>query len=415
MFGTFVNHANLDHAATTPCLVEVRKAVDELLPWYASVHRGAGFAAQVCSSAYESARDVVRDFTGAGPDAAVLFTRNTTDAMNLLARSLPVDTTVLRFDTEHHAALLPWNSVRRLGFPRSPAAAIAALTTTLEEVSGPALVVLTGASNVTGELWPIEELAHVARKHGARIVLDAAQLAPHRPLEMQRWQIDWVAFSGHKLYAPFGAGTLVGSPDWIAQADPYLRGGGATKHVTDLHGEILVDWATLPARHEAGTPNLIGVHALATACRVLTESGWDGVMDHERRMVARLREGLASIPGVRQLALFDEDHPRVAVVSFMIDGMKPSLVAAALSAEHGISLRDGAFCAHLATQELLGPSPEGPRCALRVSVGLGTTPEHVERFLTALDSLVRQGPAWAYEEVGGRWTPTPDPRPMPHI
>nr|WP_253668010.1 aminotransferase class V-fold PLP-dependent enzyme [Streptoalloteichus tenebrarius] len=432
--GGQVGYANLDHAASAPCLELVRRAVDELLPWYASVHRGAGFASQVSTRVYEQARNVVRDFVGAPSDAAVVFTRNTTDALNLLARSLPKGTTVLRFDTDHHAALLPWRGrqVRRLGVPASPEEAVAALDAALADCPvGPRLVVLTAASNVTGEVWPVAELAAVARRYGARVALDAAQLAPHRPLLAAEWDVDWVALSGHKLYAPFGAGALVGRVDWLRAAEPYLVGGGATRQVVDLGDRLGVSWTAAPERHEAGSPNVVGVHAFAVACQALRQHGWDAIAVHEEALVDRLREGLAAIPGVRQLALWDADHPRVGVVSFVVsapDGsglVDPGLLAAALSAEHGVGVRDGAFCAHLTTRALLGrlgsddqgaaPGQVGVSRALRASVGLGTTAEHVERLLAALDELVRRGPRWDYRLVAGRWTPDPDPRPLPAL
>src|SRR5262249_53971201 len=156
----------------------------------------------------------------------------------LLARSLPEPTSVVLFDTEHHAALLPWRGpwVRRLQTPPSTDQAIVALDAALTMApSGPRLVVVTGASNVTGEPWPIAELAEVARRHNARVALDAAQLAPHRPIDIQAWDVDYVALSGHKLYAPFGAGALIGRGDWLQAAEPYLAGGGATQQV--VHGK----------------------------------------------------------------------------------------------------------------------------------------------------------------------------------
>src|SRR6266567_4087577 len=228
--GRTVAYANLDHAASAPCLTEVKAAVDELLPWYASVHRGAGFASQVCTKVYEQARHAVREFVGAHGTDAVVFTRNTTDSLNLLAGAVPRGT----------------------------------------------LVVVTGASNVTGELWPIAELADVAHRHGARIVVDAAQLAPHRPIDLRACGADYLVFSGHKLYAPFGAGVLVGRADWLRAADPYLRGGGATAQVTEQGERLGVAWSQVPDRHEAGSPNVVGVHALAAACRTLGRA-WDAI------------------------------------------------------------------------------------------------------------------------------------------
>jgi selenocysteine lyase/cysteine desulfurase len=400
--GRQVQYANLDHAASAPCLDAVQDAVNELLPWYASVHRGAGFASQVSTKVYEQARGVIRDFVGARRTDEVIFTRNTTDALNLLARALPARTSVVVFDTDHHAALLPWRgpNVYRV----TPTANV---EQDLDEALaatpvGPRLVVVTGAANVTGELWPVARLSAVARRHGARIVLDAAQLAPHRPVDVRALDVDYVVLSGHKLYAPFGAGALVGRADWLRAANPYLAGGGATRQVT----ERAVSWNLGPERHEAGTPNVVGAHALAVACQTIGQH-WDAVIAHEEDLLDRLRTGLASIPGIRQLSFFGDDSPRVGVVSFTVEGHDPGLVAAYLSAEHGIGVRDGAFCAHIAVKRLTGDR------ALRASLGLASTAEHVDRLLTALRRLFTHGPAGEYTLVDGRFAPVDDPRPLP--
>ncbi len=233
--GTLVEYANLDHAASAPSLQVVKDAVDAVLDQYASVHRGAGFDSQLCTALYEGAREPIRAFVGGRADDAVLFTRNTTDSFNLLSHCLPADTTVVVFETEHHATLLPWekHTVVRLPAPATPQAAVRAVGDACRDArrNGPVLVVVTGASNVTGEIWPIARLAAVAHAHGARIALDAAQLAPHRPFSITDLWVDYVAISGHKVYAPYGAGALIGRADWLADAPPYLVGGGATSTV----------------------------------------------------------------------------------------------------------------------------------------------------------------------------------------
>lgn len=408
--GTTIEYANLDHAASAPCLDTVREAIDEFLPWYASVHRGAGFASQVSTKVYEETRNVVHRFVGAREGDQVVFTRNTTDALNLLARSLPPHTSVVLFDTEHHAALLPWRgTVHRIPTPRTRSAAVSDVDAVLAACPrGPRLVVVTGASNVTGELLPVSELAAVARRHGARLALDAAQLAPHRPVSLRELGADYVALSGHKLYAPFGAGVLIGPADWLSAARPYLAGGGATRAVT----ESTVLWQSGPQRHEAGSPNTIGVYALGVACRTLA-TAWDSVLDHESTLLARLDAGLSLVAGLTPLHLFDDPGERTGTVSFVLDGFEPGLLAAALSAEYGIGVRDGAFCAHIATRRLIeGVRAEGTT-AVRVSFGLGTTTEHIDRLTAALRQLAHRGPRWSYAEHDGRWTPTPDPRELP--
>ncbi|MFS8103039.1 aminotransferase class V-fold PLP-dependent enzyme [Lentzea alba] len=412
--GERVTYANLDHAASAPCLQEVRDAVDELLPWYASVHRGAGFASQVSTRVYEQARDRIRKFVGAHSSDTVVFTRNTTDSLNLLARSVPRGTAVVLFDSEHHAALLPWRgpNVQRIPSPSSSGAAVAALDRALAAAPvGPRLVIVTGASNVTGELWPVAELARVARSHGARIALDAAQLAPHRQINVRELGVDYVAFSGHKIYAPFGAGVLVGRADWLQQAQPYLVGGGATAKVTD-HGDRLgVAWSAVPERHEAGSPNVVGVHALASACEILSRH-WEQTVAHEQELLARLSDGLRTVPGFRELSILT-DADKVGVVSFTISGFDAGFLAAALSAEYGIGVRDGAFCAHVIVGRLVKQAGSHEERAVRASIGLGTTAEHVDRLVAALRTLVTEGPKWTYTQRDGRWVPEDDSRTLP--
>lgn len=386
--GQLVGYANLDYAASAPCLEPVSAAVNAALPAYSSVHRGAGYASQLTTARYEQARHTVRAFAGARADDAVIFTRNTTDATNLLARSLPAGTTVVVFDTEHHASLLPWPSAVRLSPPPFPGEAVRQVDSVLSEITGPKLLVVTAASNVTGELWPIAALAHVAHRHGARILVDAAQLVPHRRLNLTALDLDYVAFSGHKLYAPFGAGVLIGRRDWLSAGEPYLKGGGAVKSVTDV-----TEWHDdAEPRHEAGTPNVLGAIALAAACDALSATGWNVLVREEERLLARLRSGLAAVEGVHELSLWGPDHPRVGIVSFVVDGYSAREVAETLSGEYGIGVRDGKFCAHPFVRHLLGESDggceDGTASAVRASLGIGTTEEHVDRLVSALQDLV---------------------------
>ncbi|MEU7133913.1 aminotransferase class V-fold PLP-dependent enzyme [Streptomyces sp. NPDC046261] len=419
--GGEVTYAALDYAASAPALQRVWDDVAAYAPYYGSVHRGAGYLSQLSTDLFENSRAAVADFLGCREGDQVVFTRSTTDSLNLLAAVLPAGCRVFVFETEHHAALLPWRGARvtYLDAPRSPGQAVRTLERALADRDpyGPALVCVTGASNVTGELWPVRELAAAAHAHGARIVLDAAQLAPHHPVDIAGLDVDWVAFSGHKLYAPFGSGVLAGRADWLRGAEPYLAGGGASRAVARrADGGVDVEWHDSAARHEAGSPNVIGAYAVAAACRALTEAGFDRLVARERHLVDRVRAGLAAVPGVRVLSLFGEDAPRVGVISFVVDGWNSSHFAAALSAEYGIGVRDGLFCAHPLVRTLLGGEPDAPgECgapdegqslnAIRVSFGAGTPDEHVERFVRAVGELVANGARWIYRTEGGRCVP----------
>jgi selenocysteine lyase/cysteine desulfurase len=424
--GGEVTYAALDYAASAPALQRVWDDVAAYAPYYGSVHRGAGYLSQLSTDLFENSRRSVARFLGCRPDDQVVFTRSTTDSLNLLAAAVPAGCEVFVFETEHHASLLPWRGarVRYLDAPRTPAAAVASLESALagREADAPALVCVTGASNVTGELWPVRELAAAAHAHGARIVLDAAQLAPHHPVDIAALGVDWVAFSGHKLYAPFGSGVLAGRADWLREAEPYLAGGGASRKVSRrADGGVDVDWHTTAARHEAGSPNVIGAYAIASACAALTEAGFDALVAREQRLVGRVKAGLGEVPEVRVLSLFGDEAPRVGVLSFVVEGWNSSHFAAALSAEYGIGVRDGLFCAHPLVRTLLDSEPgEAGECgapeaapgepslnAIRVSFGAGTPDEHVERFLTAVKELVRDGARWNYRTEDGRCVPAP--------
>ncbi|MGA5441386.1 aminotransferase class V-fold PLP-dependent enzyme [Streptomyces griseoincarnatus] len=419
--GGEVTYAALDQAASAPALQRVWDDVAAYAPYYGSVHRGAGYLSQLSTDLFENARRTVADFLDCRDGDEVVFTRSTTDSLNLLAAALPDGCEVFVFETEHHAALLPWRRAGRVTFldaPDSPAQAVAALERALADRDpyGPALVCVTGASNVTGELWPVRELAAAAHAHGARIVLDAAQLAPHRAVSVRELDVDWVAFSGHKLYAPFGSGVLAGRADWLREAEPYLAGGGASRTVVRrADGGVDVRWHETAARHEAGSPNVIGAYAVASACKALTEAGFEALAAREDALVRAVREGLADVPEVRFLSLFGDDAPRVGVLSFVVDGWNSSHFAAALSAEYGIGVRDGLFCAHPLVRRLLGGdtggagecgAPEaGALNAIRVSFGAGTPEEHVARFVRAVRELVRAGARWTYRTVDGRCVP----------
>ncbi|WP_413100700.1 aminotransferase class V-fold PLP-dependent enzyme [Streptomyces sp. Inha503] len=424
--GGEVTYAALDYAASAPALRRVWDDIAAYAPYYGSVHRGAGYLSQLSTDLFENSRKDVAAFLGCREDDQVVFTRSTTDSLNLLAAVAPPGTEVFVFETEHHASLLPWEqredvTVRYLSAPRSPRQAVETLEKALAgRAEGPALVCVTGASNVTGELWPVRELAAAAHAHGARIVLDAAQLAPHHPVDIAEADVDWVAFSGHKLYAPFGAGVLAGRADWLREARPYLAGGGASRKVTRRDdGGVDVEWHTTAARHEAGSPNVIGVYAIASACKALTEAGFEGLVARERQLIEKVRAGLAEVPEVRVLSLFGDDAPRVGVLSFVVEGWNSSHFAAALSAEYGIGVRDGLFCAHPLVRTLLDSEPDEPgECgapeaapgerslnAIRVSFGAGTPDEHVERFVGAVKELVRDGARWSYRTEDGRCVP----------
>jgi selenocysteine lyase/cysteine desulfurase len=403
--GGNVRYVDLDSAASSRALVSVAERVAEALPLYASVHRGAGYLSQVSTALYESARETVARFVGAREDDVCVVVRHTTDALNLLAGCVPAGAAVLVLDCEHHADLLPWQQrgpVTVLPTGGTVVETLRALGAELATASY-ALVAVTGASNVTGEFLPLDAVVTLAHAAGARVLVDGAQLVPHRRFSLADSGADYVAFSGHKAYAPFGSGALVGRRDWLDAAPAYLAGGGAVQEVTVAETR----WAAAPHRHEGGSPNVLGAVALAAACDGLAGLPAGALAEHEGALRERLVTGLTALPGVRVLRIWADSDEPTGVVSFTVAGADPGLVAAYLSAEHGIGVRDGRFCAHPLLARL--GVPEG---ALRASVGVGSTFADVDRLLTALDTFLTDGPQVAYAPVAGRWQPVDDPRPL---
>jgi selenocysteine lyase/cysteine desulfurase len=402
---------NLDYAATTPALKSAVDAVLRALPAYGSVHRGGGARSRITTDAYEAARASIERFVDCGDDHVVVFVRNTTEAINLVAASLPRSSRILCSPLEHHANLLPWrdHSVQYLPFTNSPAELVERAAEALDEAaaSGRPFDVLAtcGASNVTGEVMPAEELARVAHQAGTQLLLDAAQLAPHRRVSVRSLGVDYLALSGHKLYAPFGTGVLVVRRDLLQAAPPLLKGGGAVRVVTLRD----VAWAELPHRLEAGTPNVLGAIALAAACDELAAADFGMLEARETGLAERLWEGLGQISGCTQLRAW-EDADRIGVATFTLSDVRLDSreIAETLGTTYGVAVRSGLFCAHPFVAHLLGTSESdsanyvrraraGEEIALpgavRASIGIGVEHEHVDRLLSGLQAIAALGPS----------------------
>jgi selenocysteine lyase/cysteine desulfurase len=424
--GSQRRYVSLDAAASTGALPAVAARVQEMLPWYSSVHRGAGWKSQLATAAYEEARFAALAFAGrADGDDVAIICRNTTEAINHLAYRLRLapDDVVVSTVVEHHANLLPWARLAQRRYVECDEAGtfeLADVVAALDAGVRPRLLAITGASNVTGWSPPLEEIIGAAHDRGVPVLVDGAQLAPHRPLPIAA---DFVAWSGHKMYAPFGAGVLIGPRAVFAEGDPFLAGGGAV----DLVDLDEVVWTDPPEREEAGSPNVLGAVALHAAIDELTDLGWDAIGAHDDEMARRLHDGLADIDGVRLLGP-SAAPGSLPVASFVVEGVSHALVAARLSAEHGIGVRHGCFCAHPYLLRLLGmSSPEvsafqqaikrGDRRripgAVRASAGLSTTAADVERLVAAVAELAGGAetpvPYEQDDHTGDYWPLTDDP------
>lgn len=427
--GGTVTGINFDNAASTPPLKRVRDAVNGFSDVYSSVHRGTGYKSRLSTEAYEQARDLVARFLNIDEKAqVVIFVKGTTDALNrIAAEQARLDgRQVLVTEMEHHADLLPWrhrSGHLMVGLSDDGHIDLEAIEHALESGKGKiGLVALCGASNVTGFVSPIHEVAELAHRHGARISVDAAQLAPHHRIDVRPsgdpGHLDFVSLSGHKMYAPYGAGVLVAPRDFFAGA-PEVMGGGAISIVT---WDDTV-WADLPDREEAGSPNVIGAVALGVAIETLLELGFEEMLQHESGLGQRLLTALSDIPGVGVLGSVERapDGRRLALASFVVEGLHHGLVAAALSHEWGIAVRHGCFCANPYVFHLLHMSKDavvavenevtsGHRKALpgavRASLAPYNTPSEVDRFVDAVSQVARGRIKATYEQAAdGTFSP----------
>jgi selenocysteine lyase/cysteine desulfurase len=407
-------YINFDNAASTPALKAVQDAVDRFLIYYSSVHRGTGFKSQLSTHAYEQARHIVLSFLGADPsEHTCIFGKNTTEAINKLARRFPFTherNIILTSTMEHHSNDLPWRAAARtLHIELTPDGRLdegdfdAKLHSYGAQV---ALVAITGASNVTGFLNPIHRLAEKAHAAGAQIVVDCAQLAAHRKINMGRLDdpahLDFVSISAHKIYAPFGTGALVGRQDVFEQGDPDMRGGGTVEIVT--LDDIV--WTTPPERDEAGSPNTVGAIALASAIQQLQEVGMDVITGHEAELTAYALEKLKKVPGLRIYgsSVPQEADQRLGVIPMLVEDKTHFLIAAVLGYEFGIGVRSGCFCAHPYILHLLHLTQDESRSVrqniingdrsnmpgmIRASFGLYNTIEEIDEFVDAIARISR--------------------------
>lgn len=410
--GTYGRYINLDNAASTPALVYVQERVNEFLSWYSSVHRGAGFKSLLSTYAMENARNQLLEFTGGDKeDNCVIFVKNTTEAINKLANRLELtkEDVVLTTLMEHHSNDLPWRSKARTIHVEILDNGTLDLSDLERKITlhkdRLRLVTVTGASNVTGILPPIYDIAEMAHSAGAQILVDCAQLAPHRRIVMgassSSSHLDYIALSGHKMYAPFGTGALIGPKRLFSKGSPDYSGGGTIEIVT----RNKVYWTSPPHSDEAGSPNVVGIVALSSSIDVLNSIGMEAIAKHENELTVYALERLSQIKRVNIFGptKLDSSNDRLGVIAFSVDGIPHAKVAAILSFEGGIGVRNGCFCAHPYVLRLLKVEPNdvethisnvlnGDRSQLpglvRVSIGLYNTRGDIDALINMIQRIV---------------------------
>lgn len=417
----FKRYINLDNAASTPTLKPVLDAINEFMPWYSSIHRGTGFKSQLSTHIFEQTRDVVLKHCNiTDGDHVVIFGKNTTELINKVASRLHTkpDEVVLTTLMEHHSNDLPWRKHQNVDYIKTDEHGLLDLNDLekkLKEHHGKVrLVAVTGASNVTGLINPIHDIARIVHAFGAQILVDGAQLTPHRTIDMRSQNdpehIDYLVMSAHKFYAPYGQGALVADKAAFLQGDPDQVGGG-TIEIVDID---YVHWADPPEKEEAGTPNVIGALALAKALLVLDEIGMDQIAKHEMELTSYALKKLKEVPGIVLYGPDDENavENRLGVISLNLDGLSHAFVASVLNYEYAIGVRNGCFCAHPYLKKLLNISPEENKAleeqilkhdrsnipgAIRMSFGMYNSRDEVDAFIDALKRIQKGEIAAEYE------------------
>lgn len=423
-----IRYVNLDNAATTPPFLVVEKKIQEYLTSYGSVHRGAGTKSKISTDKYERSRETIKNFVNAPNDSYLILTGNTTGAMNAAAHFFSfLEGKVAVSAIEHSSSWLPWimaEGVKKLGIAQDGIEQMNEVNNRIQALGREQVVqydvndrfefdlnliaeifkknkikafVLTASSNATGYCPNIKAIGEIVHANGAMFIVDACQYLQHHPLDMQALGIDFLAASGHKFYAPYGGGFLIGPKPFLDKFLPYQIGGGNLPYITK-EGVFLRYENQLA--HDPGTPNAAGMVAMAAALQKLQELGLENVKKYEHALAKRAYDALSENPNVRLLV--SEDHLNT-VIPFVINGLTPKETAEALNERFGIGVRSGSFCVYNIVRKIFGIEDEsavvesvkkGDRSGIpgfvRASISLANTPEDIERLIKAIEILTTE-------------------------
>ena len=405
--GQFATMINFDNAATTPALKAVQEAIDEELEMYGSIGRGFSQKSNHSTDVYNNTRDKVLEFLTADPEFYTCFYVNsTTDGLNKLASALITskEDVVLTTRIEHHANDLSWRErCNKVLYAEvdDKGRVIYDDIERLLKTNKVKIVSVSAASNVTGYVNDVHRVARLAHKYGAKIVVDGAQIVAHRKFSMmgdlddKEDDIDFFAFSAHKMYSPYGGGAVVGLTEELNQHMPTFYGGGTIKVVGD-YWQVYKD---APAVYEAGSPNYPGVVGLGKAIDVLSTVGLDNIEAHEKELNRKIIDGLSQLDQVILYGDSENIDDRVGVVSFNFEDINTFCLAQVLSEDYAVATRRGAFCAHPYVWRLMGISDDEAKgfenCTdantagmVRVSFGIYNNEEDVENFLSVMPAAM---------------------------
>jgi cysteine desulfurase/selenocysteine lyase len=377
----------LDNSATTQ---KPRVVVDSIVREYysenANVHRGVHFLSQQATDLYEQARGRVRTFINARSDKEIVFTRGTTESLNLVASSfgerfMGEGDEVIISAMEHHSNIVPWQllqerkGIRLRVIPINDRGEL--LLDEYEKLFNKRtrIVAVTHVSNVLGTVNPVKQIAAVAHAHGVPVLVDGAQSVPHIAVDVQDMDCDFFVFSGHKVYGPTGIGVLYGKESLLNELPPYQGGGEMIKNVHFEHTE----YEDAPLRFEAGTPDYVGAHALAAAIDYVSALGMENIAAHEHSLLAYATERMNCIPGMR---IFGQAENKSAVLSFVVGNIHP-LDLGTLLDRFGVAVRTGHHCAQPLMERM------GVQSMARASFALYNTREEVDTLCESIERITK--------------------------
>lgn len=401
--GHKITPINFDNAATTPVFKQVINKIIEASEDYGSIGRGLGQKSEFSTKVYNECREFILDFFKAPSDKyTAIFVNNTTDGINKLSNILITskDEVVITTRMEHHSNDLPWRGkciVDYIEVDNKGRLQISELEEKLISYKGRVkFISLIAASNVTGYVNDLSKIARTVHKYGAKLIVDGAQIVAHKRIHMisenENENIDFLVFSAHKMYAPFGSGAIVGLKRYFNELDPDYKGGGTVEAVLD-YSQI---WLETPEKNEAGSPNFFGAVALVEGIKELEKIGYEKIERHEKELLQKTLEGMKLIPKVIMYGDIENYDDRLGIVVFNIDGIYNAEVAKILAGFRAIAVRQGAFCAHPYIKRLLQLSDEeaaahliNSRCKMpgmiRASFGIYNSIEEVNIFLNTIE------------------------------
>ena len=375
----------LDNAATTQKPRQVIEAIaDEYYNVNANVHRGVHFLSQQATDLHEQSRETVRRFINARSTTEIIFTRGTTESINLLASSLAKLQNgedlpeVIVSQMEHHSNIVPWqlNGFQLRVIPMSDDGVLD--LDTYQKLFSPhtRMVSVTHVSNVMGTINPVDDIIRIAHEHGVPVLIDGAQSTPHMAVDMQALDCDFFAFSGHKIYGPTGIGVLYGKEKWLDKLPPYQGGGEMIKNVSFER----TTFNELPYKFEAGTPDYVGSHALSVALDYVSQTGMETIHQHETELTRYAIEQMQDIPGIKIYG--NTQQLSAGPISFNIEGIH-HLDLGTLLDRLGIAVRTGHHCAEPLIHRL------GTEGTVRISFGLYNTIDEVDTFVSGLRRVIQ--------------------------